>query len=1386
MLFGVPPFWSRPPEAKAATQDTWFTPAAGTYKYRKKLTLDNTLVSGSTDLTNFPALVAFTDADLKVTGSGGDVTNSSGYDIIFTSSAATPTQLDHEIEKYTSTTGEIVMWVEVPTLGATADTDIYMYYGNSSISSSQEAATGVWDGNFKGVWHLKENPSGTAPQMKDSTSNVNNGTMNGGMNSGQQVAGQIAGSLDFQVGVGEYVNVGSGSSLNISGAATICLWTKLTSLPANASYVVFVGNNSTDSTTAQYHVALENRTSTYYWSLGWDGSSQFKTYENALTTATATWYHFCSVRVSDSSVQQYRNGTAAAAPTASGIATTPTTGVGSTAIGRGGNADSNYVNGIIDEVRISNVARSADWIKTEYDNQANQGTGTGKFIKTAGSEEGYVTSTASVDTRWVKGGATGQNFAITVNNSTNSAVSAQWVQITRPSTNYTITAGSATGWSAAVTASTATFTGSTIAANASTAFTVTATIGSSDEAQTAWTVDLDDGTDGSSATTSVATSTTALYSGIDATGPTVTMSGVTVDTTSQLTATANAATDASSGLHASAPYWFDETSGGSGATDSTAWQSAVTFADTGLSAGTQYCYRVKARDAVLNESAYTSTSCGTTTGSADGGGSSGVPAIQSAGGSAPALPPLEVSDIVADAGVDAAVITFITTRPATSYIEYGSTTAYGAATFKSTDTFQKHGITLSKLNPGAGYHFRVITEDSQGKIVKSDDLTFTTHRVPPPGTTLLQQKELEAKEAKEQAATVEAQKKEETARAEKKKSAPVITGVSIVAVRPTSAKIAWQTSIPATSQILFGERSKDLNQVTIEYATLVTEHAVTISDLKPKTAYYFTAVSRGEGGAETVSPEASFTTESLEIQTVVDVAKPVPLPPGSPGTQTPKIAAGETVTIIPILPTPGDTAGPDVVLLSFAKNPTQEASPLIRGSARDARGVIAAVAYSTDGGATWHPIDNIQGMGSSAAQFSARIPHLQEGEYGIVFRARDNSGNIGKSEARSLVIDIKPPKTGANTFALGTQITMPSAQGVLTTLVGITQRIMLSAIGGATAVQVTAGDASFPLTYSKTDNLWFGDITLKSPGTYRLAVEAVDGAGRTSQRPINTVEVAAPGKVTDSATGGPLAGAKVSLYSFSRELNNFVLWPGDIFNQANPAVTGEDGVYRFLVPVGRYYIKAEKEGYKALYTQIRDFPNHSVLNFTMPLRQSAVLSFRLPLVLGGRITLPGLPDFLGHTRISASSDIVKSAGGGEVASLIGALAPSFSLSDSAGRPVDVRYLRGKKTVLTAWATWAPLAQVQVPIMDQLVKEDPENVSVLLLSSQESKGVVETYLRRGNYDLQSVIDPDGDLLDLYGITTLPQHFFLDRKGIIRRVHTGFVKKEALQQMLREIP
>jgi hypothetical protein len=100
----------------------------------------------------------------------------------------------------------------------------------------------------------------------------------------------------------------------------------------------------------------------------------FVTYiDSGYTFASAgAWYHVVMVR-SAGTVSFYVNG----APTANTNGSAPNTPTAHFTIGNqldSLNRSYRYFNGIIDDVRISIAARSADWIKTEYNNQSSPGT----------------------------------------------------------------------------------------------------------------------------------------------------------------------------------------------------------------------------------------------------------------------------------------------------------------------------------------------------------------------------------------------------------------------------------------------------------------------------------------------------------------------------------------------------------------------------------------------------------------------------------------------------------------------------------------------------------------------------------------------------------------------------------------------------------------------------------------------------------------------------------------------------------------------------------------------------------------------------------------------------------------------------------------------------
>ncbi|MFN0151655.1 MAG: LamG-like jellyroll fold domain-containing protein [bacterium] len=340
---------------------------AHAYSYQKTITVQASQVSGGPH-TDFPMLVNITDANLKTVGNGGQVQNANGYDIIFkaldatTCGGSSPCALDHEVEKYVATTGELVAWVRVPSISD--GTVIMMYYGDSSISAPTANPTGVWNSSFKGVWHLKEDPSGTAPQMQESSTNANHGTSAGSMTTGDQVAAKIGGGLDFD-GVNDVINAGSPASLDDIVPFTFSSW----------AYPRTMGGQSDGrimhkgSTTARKQLQISSG-GTNDLAIIVNRATTSANAEGADNSATLNaWQYVCGTYDATNGAKVFRNGVEISYRSfVAGSGSTTSEAAFDFHIGNRPGQDKGW-DGILDEIRVANVVRSSGWMITEYNNQ---------------------------------------------------------------------------------------------------------------------------------------------------------------------------------------------------------------------------------------------------------------------------------------------------------------------------------------------------------------------------------------------------------------------------------------------------------------------------------------------------------------------------------------------------------------------------------------------------------------------------------------------------------------------------------------------------------------------------------------------------------------------------------------------------------------------------------------------------------------------------------------------------------------------------------------------------------------------------------------------------------------------------------------------------------
>ena len=307
------------------------------FNYSMDITLDP--ASGPDDLTDFPALISFTNSNIRTVTNGGHVENSNGYDIIFTDQ--NENKLDHQIESYNPATGQYIGWVRIPVLSHTVSTTIEMLYGDPTISSNP-SVTSVWTSNYKGVWHLN------GADYTDATINSNNGTNNATSN----VTGKIAGGRGFN-GTTSYIQVTTSGFVPNDNNQTISIWARYSSTPGgNRNLISF--QNAGASSAIQLGFRGGN-------AVAWKWGGVILANAGA-APSTNTWHYYVYTYDGTNS-RIYIDGIELDNSTVAPQTAMPSEGN----MGRYNNGE--YINANLDEPRFSISPKSAGWILTEYNNQ---------------------------------------------------------------------------------------------------------------------------------------------------------------------------------------------------------------------------------------------------------------------------------------------------------------------------------------------------------------------------------------------------------------------------------------------------------------------------------------------------------------------------------------------------------------------------------------------------------------------------------------------------------------------------------------------------------------------------------------------------------------------------------------------------------------------------------------------------------------------------------------------------------------------------------------------------------------------------------------------------------------------------------------------------------
>ena len=186
---------------------------------------------------------------------------------------------------------------------------------------------------------------------------------------------------------------------------------------------------------------------------------------------------------------------------------------------------------------------------------------------------------------------------------------------------------------------------------------------------------------------------------------------------------------------------------------------------------------------------------------------------------------ITVSNVASSStSTSSAIVAWTTNVAADSQVEYGTSTAYGTLSPVNSTMVTSHSISLSNLAAGTAYHFRVLSKNAAGVVVKSGDFTFTTQSITPPPTPSL-----------------------------------TISNVASSSISTSSAIVAWSTNVTADSQVEYGT-STAYGTLSAVNSVMVTSHSISLSNLAASTAYHFRVLSKNTAGVVVKSGDNAFST----------------------------------------------------------------------------------------------------------------------------------------------------------------------------------------------------------------------------------------------------------------------------------------------------------------------------------------------------------------------------------------------------------------------------------------------------------------------------------------------------------------------------------------------
>jgi len=130
---------------------------------------------------------------------------------------------------------------------------------------------------------------------------------------------------------------------------------------------------------------------------------------------------------------------------------------------------------------------------------------------------------------------------------------------------------------------------------------------------------------------------------------------------------------------------------------------------------------------------------------------------------------------------------------------------------------------------------------------------------------------------------------------------------------------------------------------------------------------------------------------------------------------------------------------------------------------------------------------------------------------------------------------------------------------------------------------------------------------------------------------------------------------------------------------------------------------------------------------------------------------------------------------GRATALDGKPAPDFHLAALDGRTVSPADFRGKKLVITFWASWCGPCRMELPALEKFYRHTHKghgDYEIVSINIDDDRAVAETAATELKVPFAVLLDPASKTLQTYGAAAIPALFVIDKDGKVLHGQTGF--------------